>query len=211
LKQKPIEIDFPIEQVNEIAKEEGKGGTSRPSFEPLLYIHKWWAKRLGSVFRTIVLYTLLDDNTKIFEDNGKKRTVNKRELENPWELYLKDLDFKEKIVLDPFMGSGTTVIEALRCNCRVIGQDLNPVAWFTVKKAVEPVDIDLLKEGFRKLELEIADEIKKYYKTICPHCLMRYSEIISCNSKSILKEIVNKLNQTDNLQDVYEQYWLEDL
>jgi len=54
---KPIERDFPIEQVNEFANEEGKGGTSRPSWEPLLYIHKWWAKRLGSVFRTIILYT----------------------------------------------------------------------------------------------------------------------------------------------------------
>jgi adenine-specific DNA methylase len=114
--KKPIEIDFPIEEVNEIANEEGKGGTSKPSFEPLLYIHKWWAKRLGSVFRTIVIYTLLDENATVIEDKGKRRKVTKEELENPWELYLKDVDFNDKIVLDPLMGAGTTVIESLRTN-----------------------------------------------------------------------------------------------
>jgi len=29
----------------------------------------------------------------------------------------------------PFMGGGTTIVEALRLGCKVIGVDLNPVAW----------------------------------------------------------------------------------
>ncbi|HEC93222.1 MAG TPA: hypothetical protein ENI51_09565 [Candidatus Atribacteria bacterium] len=210
MKLKPIEKDFPIEQVNIFASEEGKGGTSRPNWEPLLYIHKWWAKRLGSVFRTIVLYTLLDENAIVIDDDGSKRKASLEELENPWTLYLKDIDFRGKIILDPFMGAGVTVIEALRTNCRVVGQDLNPVAWFMVKKAVEPVDRKKLEDAFKKLEAKIADEIKKYYKTICPHCLKEYARVHNREPEDILREVVEKLKNSNDVREVFGQYWFED-
>ncbi|MCK4308256.1 DUF1156 domain-containing protein, partial [candidate division WOR-3 bacterium] len=122
--KKPIEIDFPIEQVNEIAEREAH---AKEKYRPILFIHKWWARRLGSVFRTIILYTLLDEDAKVLEANGKWRSVTKEELKNPWSLYLKDVDFGGKIVLDPMMGGGTTIVEALRFGCKVVGQELNPV------------------------------------------------------------------------------------
>lgn len=121
MKQKPIEFDFPIEQINEIAEREAH---AKEKYRPIYFIHKWWARRLGSVFRTIILYTLLDENAKVFKDDGGWRPVTKEELENPWLLYLKDVDFGGKIVLDPMMGGGTTVIEALRLGCKVVAQDL---------------------------------------------------------------------------------------
>ena len=49
------------------------------------------------------------------------------------------------------MGGGTTVVEALRLGCRVIGIDLNPVAWFIVKTEVEPVDLNALQDAFERL------------------------------------------------------------
>ena len=49
------------------------------------------------------------------------------------------------------MGGGTTVVEALRLGCHVIGIDLNPVAWFIVKTEIEPVDLDILKAAFDRL------------------------------------------------------------
>jgi hypothetical protein len=55
-------------------------------------------------------------------------------------------------ILDPFMGGGTTVVEALRLGCHVTGIDLNPVAWFIVKTEVEPVNIEDLKAAFKRLE-----------------------------------------------------------
>lgn len=208
LKPKAIEIDFPIEQVNEIAEREAH---AKEKYRPIYFIHKWWARRLGSVFRTIVLYSLLDENAKVLEDNGKWRPVTKEELENPWLLYLKDVDLDGKIVLDPMMGGGTTVIEALRLGCKVVAQDLNPVAWFLVKKMVEPVDIDLLKEGFKKLEQAVADEIKKYYRTICLHCLKKYSESIKKTPTAVIKEVSEKLNETEDIAKLFEQYYFEDL
>lgn len=202
MKQRPIEIDFPIEQVNEIAEREAH---AKEKYRPIYFIHKWWARRLGSVFRTIVLYSLLDENAKVLEDDGTWRPATKEELENPWLLYLKDVDLGGKIVLDPMMGGGTTVIESLRLGCKVVAQDLNPVAWFLVKKMVEPVEIGLLKEGFRKLEEEVADEVKKYYRTVCPHCLKRYSESKKKNREAVVKEASRKL-RIQEPRNIYEQY-----
>jgi len=205
---KLIEKDFPIEQVNEIAEREAH---AKEKFRPVLYIHKWWARRLGSVFRTIILYTLVDENTNVLDEiSGKWRKITKEELENPWPLYLKDVDFGGKVVLDPMMGGGTTVVEALRTGCKVVAQDLNPVAWFLVKKIVEPVDIDKLKDAFKKLEKQVADDIKKYYKTVCPHCLQEYATLHHKNPKEILKDITEKIKSPYDPRDVYEQYWFED-
>jgi len=143
----PIEADFPIENINEIAEREAH---AKEKYRPVLFIHKWWARRLGSVFRTIILYTLVDENAKVLDEcRGKWRPVTKKELENPWLLYLKDVDFGGKIVLDPMMGGGTTVVEVLRTGCKIVAQDLNPVAWFLVKKIVESVDIKKLDDAFK--------------------------------------------------------------
>ena len=71
---KPIEKDFPIEEVNEIAEREAH---AKEKYRPVLFIHKWWARRLGSVFRTIVLYTLVDENTKVLDERIVSRNCCK--------------------------------------------------------------------------------------------------------------------------------------
>lgn len=202
MKQSPIEIDFPIEQVNEIAEREAH---AKEKYRPIYFIHKWWARRLGSVFRTIVLYSLLDENAKVLNSDGQWRTATKEELDDPWRLYLKDVDLGNKIVLDPMMGGGTTVIEALRLGCKVVAQDLNPVAWFLVKKMVEPVDMDELKRAFNKLEYSIADELKKYYKTICPECLKGFCDSENIDCQDAVEQISKEL-ETNEIETLYQKY-----
>lgn len=146
---KYIEKDFPIAKLNVIAEKEGNAR------KPIYQIHKWWARRIGSVFRMILLTSFLDND--ITED----------EL---WGKFYSKNDFNGKTVLDPFMGGGTTIIEALRLGLKVIGIDLNPVAWFVVKKEVDPVDLQELQKAFKKVEAKVADKIKSFYKTICPRC-----------------------------------------
>ena len=123
-------------------------------------MHKWWARRLGSVFRTILLYSLADDG---FEGwNGKPNSL--------WEFYSKDVNLSGKVVLDPMMGGGTTVIEALKLGCKVIAGDINPVSWFLVKKQVEDIDPELLVQELRRLDDELGSELRQYYQTTCPEC-----------------------------------------
>ncbi len=72
-------------------------------------------------------------------------------MEEFYRNHADDPDTKGKVVLDPFMGGGTTVVEALRLGCKVIGIDLNPVAWFIVKTEIEPVNLAALEAAFERL------------------------------------------------------------
>ena len=123
-------------------------------------MHKWWARRLGSVFRTILLYSLLDDDITDWDGN----------LNSLWDLYSRDIRLSGKIVLDPMMGGGTTVVEALRLGCKAIAADLNPVAWYIVKKEIENIDPKRLKRALIDLEKDLREELCRYYKTTCPDC-----------------------------------------
>lgn len=144
-----IEKDFPIEKLNEIALREANAK------KPIYQIHKWWARRLGSIFRMIILATFSPPD------------ITEEEL---WRRFYQNTDLGGKIILDPFMGGGTTIVEALKLGCKAIGVDIHPVAWFITKKEVEPLDIKKFKEEFKKLEAKVAEKIKSYYKTICPKC-----------------------------------------
>ena len=101
-------------------------------YRPLSHVHKWWATRLGSVFRAIVLGGLLDESS------------------DTWRDYYRENDFGGAVVLDPFMGSGTTVTEALKLGCRVVGSDINPVAYFLVREALRPVEPDSPGRGLQE-------------------------------------------------------------
>ena len=175
-----IEADFPIEQVNPLAQREANAK------RPIYMLHKWWARRLGCVFRTIVLTSLIPD-----EEWKRLDTIARKQGVTAWHWFYyrqchldhHDADHtghgcaieliehycKDKIVLDPFMGGGTTVVEALRLGCKVIGVDVNPVAWFIVKKSIEPVDLQKLEAAFKDLEATLAPGILKWYRTRCPH------------------------------------------
>ena len=123
-------------------------------------MHKWWARRLGSVFRSILLYSLADEDFDGW--NGKPGSL--------WEFYSKDVNLNGKIVLDPMMGGGTTVTEALKLGCKVIAGDINPVSWFLVKKQVEDTDPEILVQTLRQLDDELGSELRQYYQTRCPEC-----------------------------------------
>lgn len=249
---KYIEYDFPLHEVNRLAVKEANAK------KPIYTMHKWWARRLSCVFRTILLASAIDwkdwdrlepwlrdddgnylglppaDVVQPESDGGPQELVKVRDerqyhrrkrstgLNSAWErLYYRlddeanavirwaftkpkdpeaptqrlsehlaalglgelqwgrdsgwwksiDWDAREPItVLDPFMGGGTTIVEALRLGANVVGVDLNPVAWFVVKKETDGCDLDLLEQGFQQVEAAVAEEIKQYYKTTCPCC-----------------------------------------
>ncbi len=156
--ERAIERYFPFTLVSRIAYRES---SAKRYYRPILTLHKWFARRLGSVFRSILIYASVDANNH--EESSKESKF--------WDLYLKDHSFSDKTILDPFMGGGTTIIEALRLGySRVIGGDLNPVAWFTVKKEIEDVDLDHLQTVFQDISLKVKEDIQRFYKTDCNRC-----------------------------------------
>lgn len=161
-----IEESFPIIEINRLAVPE------RNAFKPIYQMHKWFARRSSSVFRAILLGCLKPAGTDIMAEFYKDHTH--------------DPDTNGKVVLDPFMGGGTTVVEALRLGCKVIGIDLNPVAWFIVKTEVEPVDLDELLAAFDRLACRtvawsgksVRETLLEQYKICCPCCGNADADII---------------------------------
>ena len=155
--KRAIEEDFPIVEINRLAVPE------RNSFKPIYQMHKWFARRASCVFRAILLGALKPVGTDIMAEFYRD--------------HAKDKDTTGKVVLDPFMGGGTTVVEALRLGCKVVGVDLNPVAWFIVKTEVEPVDLAAFEEAFDRLANHsvlwsgkpLRETLLDLYKTAAPY------------------------------------------
>lgn len=145
--RKALESSFPILEVSRIALAES---WRKEINRPLYHIHKWWATRLGSVFRAITLAALTPEG------------------HDTWAEFYKTHDFQDKVVLDPFMGSGTTLGEALKLGCKAVGCDINPVSTFLVRQALTRVDEERLRRAFSELEREVAPEIRRYYQTSDP-------------------------------------------
>src|SRR6266700_2366326 len=142
-----LEHNFPILEVSQVAEHES---WRKEINRPLYHIHKWWATRLGSVFRAITLGALSPKDTRI------------------WEAFYVRHHLKGKTVLDPFMGSGTTLGEALKLGASVVGCDSNPVSAFIVRQSLARVRESALREAFAHLERTAAPAIRRYYQTKDP-------------------------------------------
>lgn len=154
-----IEHSFPIVQLNPLSVRE------RNAFKPVYKMHKWFARRSSSIFRAILLGAALP-----YEDDSGKPIDLMEEFyrghgDDP---RLKRPDGSPMRVLDPFMGGGTTVVEALRLGFEVTGIDYNPIAWFIVKGETTPVDLDALDAAYRRVAAKVKDELLALYKTKCP-------------------------------------------
>lgn len=147
-KRSKIETEqIPIEWLHHMALREGN------SKKPIYRIHKWWARRLGSVFRTLLLLAVTPSNQR---------------LDRITEDFYSKHDFGNLVVLDPFMGGGTSIIEASKCGARTIGADIDPIAWFVTKKEIEPCPVDKIHKVLKRLKKSIGDEIRSYYLTKTP-------------------------------------------
>ena len=86
------------------------------------------------------------------------------------------------VILDPFVGSGVTVIEAARLGRKAIGNDLNPIACFITKISLAPVDIIKLKAAFARVQRAVKDKINSYYFVRCSNR--------SCKKEAIISSVV---------------------
>ena len=132
-KRKLIEVALPLDEINEACRADKgrKTGTLRN-------IHKWWAPMPLPAWRALLFAALVDDP----EDDNQRvylLDVIRRLVSNGADLPLDD-DLKEAqeilrrqyplglpLVLDPFCGGGSTLVEAQRLGLESQGSDLNPV------------------------------------------------------------------------------------
>ena len=145
-----LEVDFPILPVNQVAIIEGNAG------KPIYQMSKWWARRRSSVFRSMLIAAA----TKAPEDLSH---AAKLVWDNYYANHQKRGAFKDLKVADIFMGGGTTLVEGSRLGMQMIGNDLNPVAWFVVKQEFANVDLEEVQRLLADIEAEVKPQIMPYY------------------------------------------------
>lgn len=139
-----IETDkFPFEFLSELGERES---WRKEVHRPIYHVHKWWAKRLGSVFRGILLGCVRGESENLRESFYRGHTLN------------------NICVLDPFMGSGTTVGEAHKLGMTALGRDINPVAVQAVRIGLGRLSPEELQESFDELAQDVGQRIRGLYR-----------------------------------------------
>ena len=73
-------------------------------------------------------------------------------------------------MLDPFVGSGVTAIEALKHGRKAIAIDLDPMATFITRMTILPINLDRFKKKFLEIKKKLKPEIDSLYETVCSKC-----------------------------------------
>ena len=139
--------DFPFEHLSRIAERES---WRKEIYRPIYHVHKWWAQRLGSVFRGILLGALTPKGTDVIN------------------VFYSPARFPDAVIFDPFMGSGTTLGETLKLGSRGIGRDINPVSYLQVRTALTLRNSEDLERTYQEIQTDVADAISSYYTTCLP-------------------------------------------
>jgi hypothetical protein len=143
----PIEHNFDATFATTLALREKQ---IQQNYRPLIGIHKWFARRPGTLFRSLLLA----------EFNGSEPLSS-----SYWRAHR-----LSGIIADPFMGGGTTVFEANRLGLSVIGADINPMAHWIVKQALAPFDRNAFIEAAAETIDDVERSVGQFYETQCRGC-----------------------------------------
>jgi adenine-specific DNA methylase len=143
-KRSALEREFPATEISRIAEGES---WRKEVHRPATATHKWWAKRLGSVFRAILAAAVTESGQSALDG------------------YSGAIDLNGLTVLDPFAGSGTTLVETVKLGGRAVAFDINPVATLVARQAVARWDAASLTRGFAQVEMASREQIDRLHRT----------------------------------------------
>ncbi|HOA59982.1 MAG TPA: DNA methylase [Verrucomicrobiota bacterium] len=142
-----IERDFDVPFVADLALREKQ---IQQNYRPVVAVHKWFARRPGTLFRGLLLSEFLDAPLR--------------------QTFYRGQSLPDLRILDPFMGGGTTLIEANRVGCAVTGFDINPMAWWIVRQEIGELNLEEYLQAARVLRGALLNDVSRFYKTQCETC-----------------------------------------
>jgi len=145
--QPVIETRFQIPFVAELALREKQ---IQQNYRPVIAVHKWFARRPGSLFRSLLLSEFCEKDIE--------------------ESYFESQKLPNIRIADPFMGGGIPLLEANRIGCKVLGFDINPMAWWIVREEIEHLDLPAYLERAGALMTLLEAEVGSLYLTRCVVC-----------------------------------------
>ena len=120
------------------------------NYRPIIGIHKWFARRPGTLFRSLLLS----------EYNGSE----------PLETSYWREHKLTGVIADPFMGGGTPIFEANRLGFSTLGADTNPMAFWIVRQALGPLDTKEFSSAAVEVASAIEEIVAPLYETTCVKC-----------------------------------------
>jgi len=138
--------DLPLSDLAHLARKEGQ------RTRDIYRVHRWFARRLSTQFRSILAaLTLEPEQAQLF-----------------WERYHSHIPLDDLIVLDPFVGGGTSVVEASRCGARVLGFDIDPIATSITRFELEATTYRGLAERAEAYVADLAERMRPCHQTTLP-------------------------------------------
>lgn len=144
----PIETDFDVPFVARLAAGEKQ---IQQNYRPVIGVHKWFARRPGTLFRSLLLAEFA--------------------CENPLSAtFFHAHSLKDVTICDPFMGGGTSLFEANRMGCNVVGLDINPMAYWIVRQELSGVDRRAFRAAADTVARDVESRVQQLYLTRCCLC-----------------------------------------
>ena len=75
-----------------------------------------------------------------------------------------------KIILDPMLGGGTTLHEAIRLGANVVGADIDPIPILQARATLTAVSIPTLQTTYTSFFKQLHTQLSPLFQTCCPHC-----------------------------------------
>ncbi|QFZ18553.1 SAM-dependent methyltransferase [Saccharothrix syringae] len=147
-----LETDFPAVEFSKLGEHES---WRKEVFRPATSTHKWWAKRLGSVFRGILASAVTETSEEALNLYGSAARL-------------------KLSVFDPFSGSGTTIVEAVKMGASAVGSDINPVATLVQRQAVLRWDSGKLEQLYKTVEEACREEVDRVHRAESGETVLYY-------------------------------------
>jgi putative DNA methylase len=133
--------NLPLGELADLAAREGK----RP--RAVYGAHKWFARRAGSAFRALLVASALPADADF------------------WQGFYGEADLTGQRVLDPFVGGGTSVVEAGRLGAEVFGVDVDPVACAVTSFETRAHLVANPLVALETLKSRVGPRLREYYLT----------------------------------------------
>jgi hypothetical protein len=142
----PIDTGFPERAASELSRLESY---NKHLYRPNTYLHKWWARRSGTVFRYILKQLVRDPIKRNFYMPG---------------------GLEGRVILDPMMGGGTIPHEAIRMGASVAGVDIDPIPAVQARATLTMLPLAHKKRVFQTFYAALARRLSPFFQTTCPFC-----------------------------------------
>ncbi len=139
-----LDSEFDVALADALARRETY---NKHHIRPNTYLHKWWARRCGSTFRLLLKHLVADPDRRDYYRPGGLEGL---------------------VLLDPMMGGGTTLHEAIRLGANVAGVDIDPIPVLQARATLTALSLPDLEDAFIRLLAAVDADQARWWQTHSP-------------------------------------------